>query len=295
MEWPTIPEPATAAAALTAGEVDWYEQAQADLVPQLRKNPDIRIGNANPDGFNGILRFNHLQPPFNNAGVRRAVLMMVDQSDYMAAITGGDPTAFNICRSMFPCRTPYGREMGVDAMQGDMDKARAILKTSGYNGEKAVIISPSDVPTIGPMGDVTYDLLKKLGMNAELVSTDWATLTNRRASREPVDKGGWSIFHTWAPSNVIGTPVEHFAMRGLGAKGWAGWFEDEKIEQLTREWTLATAQESRVALAGEIQARAFEMVPFVLCGQFRIRTAYRSYLSGIVEGSAAYMWNVRRV
>ena len=34
------------------------------------------------------------------------------------------------------------------------------------------------------MGEVTYDLLKKLGMNAELAATDWATLTNRRASRE---------------------------------------------------------------------------------------------------------------
>jgi peptide/nickel transport system substrate-binding protein len=294
MEWPTIPESATAAAALISGEVDWYEQAQADLVPQLRKHPDIRIGSANPGGFNGILRFNHLQPPFNNVAVRRAILMMANQPDYMASITGGDATAFNACRSMFPCGTPYGRELGADAMRSDMDKARAMLKSSGYNGEKVVIISPSDVPTIGPMGDVTYDLLKKLGMNAELVSTDWATLTNRRASREPVEKGGWSIFHTWAPSGIIGTPVEHFAMRGLGAKGWAGWFEDGKIEELTRDWTLAKAPEARVTLADQIQARALEMVPFVLCGQFQIRTAYRSYLSGVIEGSAAYMWNVRR-
>ena len=46
---------------------------------------------------------------------------------------------------------------------GNLDKARAMLKAAGYNNEKVVIISPADVPTIGPMGDVTYDLLKKLG------------------------------------------------------------------------------------------------------------------------------------
>jgi hypothetical protein len=37
-----------------------------------------------------------------------------------------------------------------------------------------------------------------------------------------------------------------------------------------------------------------DQVPFVLCGQFQIRTAYRAYLSGAIEGNAAYMWNVRR-
>ena len=294
MEWPTIPEPATAAAALMSGEVDWYEQVQPDLIPQLRKSRDIQIGSANPGGFNGILRFNHLHPPFNNLEIRRTVLMVVNQHDYMASITGNDATAYRECKAMFPCGTAYGQEIGKVAMQGSMEKARAMLKASGYNGEKVVIISPSDVPTIGPMGDITYDLLKQLGMNAELVAVDWATLTNRRASREPVEKGGWSLFHTWAASAVISTPVEHFAMRGLGQKAWAGWFEDDQIEQLTRKWVVAASPESRTALAAAIHARAMEQVPFVLCGQFQIRTAYRAYLSGIIEGNAAYMWNVRR-
>ena len=294
LEWPTIPEPATAAAALISGEVDWYEQVQPDLIPQLRKNSDIKIGSANPWGFNGILRFNHLQPPFNNLAVRRAVMMAVNQADYMASITGGDPAAYNGCKAMFPCGTPYGKEIGTETMQGSLEKARAMLKASGYDNEKAVILSPSDVPTIGPMGDVSFDLLKKIGMNIEVTAVDWATLTNRRSSREPVEKGGWSIFHTWAPSVIISTPVEHVAMRGLGGKGWAGWFEDEKIEQLTREWTTATSADQQAALAGQIHARAMEQVPFVLCGQFQIRTAYRKSLSGILEGAAAYMWNVKR-
>ena len=37
IEWHVIPDSATAAAALQAGEVDWYEQVQADLVPLLRR------------------------------------------------------------------------------------------------------------------------------------------------------------------------------------------------------------------------------------------------------------------
>ena len=294
VELQTIPDPATAAAALTAGEVDWYEQVQPDLVAQLKKNADITIGSANPGGFNGIMRFNHLHPPFNNAAIRRAVLMAVNQQDYMESITGNDPTALNLCKALFPCGTPYGQEIGKDVMGNNLDKARAMLKAAGYNTEKVVIINPADVPTIAPMGDVTFDLFKKLGMNVEMVAVDWATLTAKRAIKESVDKGGWSVFHTWSPSLIIGTPVEHFAMRGLGEKGWAGWYGDEKMEAMTKDWTVATAAAEQTRIANEIHARAFEMVPYILCGQFQIRTAYRKYLTGVVSGGAAYMWGVRR-
>jgi len=294
VEWRVIPDSATAAAALQAGEEDWYEQVQADLVPLLRRNPEVTIGSANPTGFNGILRFNHLHPPFNNVGIRRAVLMSVNQADYMAAITGGDTDAFRACKAVLPCGTPYGREIGAPSMPGDLDKARAALMASGYNGEKVVIISPIDFVTIGPMGDVTYDLLKKLGMNVELVATDWGTVTQRRASKEPVEKGGWSIVHTWAPSVIIGDPVQQFFARGLGASGWFGWFGDERIEELSRSWLLAQTVADRNAAADAFQARAFEMVPFIPIGQFQIRTAYRKYLTGQIEATGAYFWNIRR-
>ena len=74
VEWKIIPDAATAAAALQNGEVDWYEQVHADLLPVLRKHPDVVIGSANPTGFNAVLRFNHLHPPFNNVAIRRAVM-----------------------------------------------------------------------------------------------------------------------------------------------------------------------------------------------------------------------------
>jgi peptide/nickel transport system substrate-binding protein len=294
VELRAIPEPATAAAALLSGEVDWYEQVQPDLVPQLRRG-DVHIADANPTGFNGILRFNHLHPPFNNVKLRRAIMMAMNQADYMASITGNDPTAHRNCKALFPCGTPYGQEIGAPLMGADLAKARAMIKESGYNNEKIVILSPADVPTIGPMADVTYDLLKQLGVNAELAAVDWATLTQRRASKEPVEKGGWSLFHTWSPSQIIATPVEHFAMRGLGQTGWAGWYADDQMEQMTRDWITAASVEDQTRIANAIHARAFDQVPFVLCGQFQIRTAYRKYLTGLVRGGAAYMWNLRRV
>ena len=295
IEWKTIPDSATAAGALMADEVDWYEHVQPDLVGMLKKDPDVRFGLANPTGYNGVLRFNHLHPPFNNVLVRRAVMMAVNQHDYMVSVTGEDPTIFKLCKSYFPCGSRYGQEVGAQAMGESLDKARAMLKASGYKGEKVVLLNPTDLVTVGPLGDVTHDILKKIGMNVEMVASDWGTVVQRRASREPVEKGGWSIIHTWGPSTIRFTPAEHSQIRGLGATAWFGWYADEIIEQMTRDWLLAETEAGRDALANAIHARAFDQVPSTPLGLFQIRTAYLKTLTGVIEATGPYFWNVRRV
>ncbi|MSP02837.1 MAG: ABC transporter substrate-binding protein [Acetobacteraceae bacterium] len=295
IEWRIIPDSATAAAALQSGEVDWYEQVQPDLVALLRRHSGIQMGLHNPTGYNALLRFNHLHPPFNNVAVRRAVMMAVNQADYMAAVTANDASAFRMCKAVFPCGSRYGQEVGAEAMQGDLTKARAMLAASGYSGEKVVLLNPTDLTTVGPLGDVTHDILRKIGMNVEMVASDWGTVVQRRASREPVEKGGWSIIHTWAPSTIRYTPVEHSQIRGLGATAWFGWYKDDTMETLTRGFVEAATATERDAIVLEIHKRAFEMVPYVPLGTFQIRSAYRRSLTGMIEGTAPYFWNLRRV
>ena len=294
IEWKIIPDASTASVALQNGEIDWWEQVQADLVPLLRRNKDIAIGSANPSGYNGIIRFNHLHPPFNDVRIRRAVLAAVNQEDYLSSVTGGDPTAYRICKALFPCGTPFGTQAGAAAMRGDLAAGKRMLAEAGYAGQKVVVISPTDFPSVGPFGDVTYDLLKRLGMNVELAATDWGTVVQRRASRETVEKGGWSVFHTWWPSDSILNPVLSAILRGQGEKGWFGWFKDDKIEELTSEFVTAPDQAARLRITDAIQVEAFEQVPSVPLGQFQIRSAYRANLTGMLEATAPLFWNLRR-
>ena len=41
--WNFIPDPATASAALTQREIDWWENPTIDLVPQLRRDNDLTL------------------------------------------------------------------------------------------------------------------------------------------------------------------------------------------------------------------------------------------------------------
>jgi peptide/nickel transport system substrate-binding protein len=292
IEWKIVNDPSTASAALQKGEVDWWEQVQPDLLPLLRKNADLTVTNFNPVGFFGCMRFNHLHAPFNNVAIRRAVRLGMNQDDYMSAVTGNDPAIYRSCKALFPCGSPYGEELGTAQMTGDIPAARAALKAAGYAGEKVVILNPADVPTIGPFGQVTFDYLKKIGMNVELQEMDWNTLAQRRTKLESPDKGGWSIFHNWWLGTSIANPAITPIVRGLGAKGWAGSFADEKIEALTAQWMVAPTDAERIQLAREIQLLGLDAVPTVILGRFFILSAHRKGLHGLLGGTSPFPWNL---
>ncbi len=296
VEWNVIPDSATAAAALQSGEVDWWEFADADLAPMLARNRSIRVQPYDPTGFMGFLRFNALVPPFDNPRLRRLVLSAVDQAEYMPLITGGDDAAWKTWRSMFPQGFPFVTEAGASAMAArkDFDALRRELRDAGYAGERVVILSPSDLASVAPFGDVTAELLRKLGMAVDLQVTDWGTVVQRRTSREPVEQGGWSIFHTTWKSASIANPALNTNIRGQGEKGWFGWFSSPEIEAETAEWLDASTDTGQQRLFDQIQRTAFDQAPVVPLGQFVQKTAFRSDILGVLPGPAAFPWNIRR-
>jgi peptide/nickel transport system substrate-binding protein len=293
IEWNIIPDAATAAAALQNGEVDWWELPLPDLQPALARHPGIALQIADGSGRLAMMRMNQLHPPFDDLRVRRAVLMAVKQDDYMRTAFGDDTELWTTCPSLFPRHTPYYSDAGLSLMKADLTAARAALTESGYAGQRVVVISPTDYPTIGALGQVTADMLKKLGMNVDLQETDWGTVVQRRASMEPVEKGGWSIFHTTGSAPGYSSPAVSPLVRGLGRTGWFGWWSSPKAEAMTQDWLAATdpAEQRRIALA--INMLAMEEVATVPVGQFFLRTAFRRSITGIMPGLAPYPWTVR--
>ena len=245
VEWKIIPDAATASAALQSGEVDWYEQVQADLVPLLKRNAEIAFASSNPQGYIAGLRFNHLHPPFNDVRLRRAVLAAVNQEDYMRAVTGNDPSAWRSASrsSRVARRTAPRPDAGAERRPA---KPQAMIKEAGYNGQKAVVINPTDFATIGPLGDITYDMLKKIGINAELQATDWGSVVQRRDTKEPVEKGGWSVFHTWFTGGFIINPVVTAPFRGRAPMaGSVGTTTRRSSSSPRTGWTRKTPMDAR--------------------------------------------------
>src|SRR3546814_15961665 len=91
-------------------------------------------------------------------------------------------------------------------------------------------MQPTDIPVNSAFSLVTAEALRKAGFKVEMQAMDWATLTSRRASREPVDKGGWNMFHTWWIGADVIDPMA-IAFSGDPDNGWFCWPEDEELEK----------------------------------------------------------------
>jgi peptide/nickel transport system substrate-binding protein len=296
VEWIVLPDPTTAAAALQNGEADWWEQPVADLLPVLRRNRALKVERLDPLGNFSILRFNHLHPPFNDARMRQALLYAVNQADYLTAMMGNDPNLWRPCYGFFPCGTPYESDVGTEVLRGErnLERAKALIREAGYDGRRIVLLSPTDFATIHPQGLVTNDLLQRLGLNVDFVATDWGTVVQRRASKEPPERGGWNIFHTNFDAAAILNPAAHAPLRGNGGDAWFGWPTNQRYEDLRHQWFAASSEDEQKRLTVEMQRDAFTSVPYIPIGNYFLQAAYRNNLTGILPNYAPLFWNVRR-
>jgi len=293
--WNVIPDPATAAAAMQSGEADWWEQPVFDLLPMLARVPDLQSQVVEVTGNIGLLRMNQLFPPFDNPAIRRAMLTALNQSDYMTAVVGDNSKAARTDVGFFAPDTPMASNAGMAAITGPHDTRRAQeeLQKAGYAGERVVIMTPSDYPRIDAFCNVAADMMKKCGMNVDLQATDWGSVIRRRASRAPLDQGGWSVFITTFTGADMSSPAGNLALRGNGADGWFGWPVAPELERLRSQWLAASSLAEQQRIAAEIQVQAFKDVPFLPLGQFFQPTVQSRTLQGTLRGMPLF-WNIRR-
>jgi len=296
VEWLYVPDAMTKVAALASGEVDWWEDPPPDMWPIVAANPDITLAERDPLGGLGTLRFNHLQPPFDNVKMRQAVLAVADQADFMIAYAG-DQQNWKLCPSFFTCGTPMASNAGAEALTGkrDFDLAKRLVAEAGYKGEKIVVLDAVDTANPHAHALVAADLLKKLGLNVEIAASDWGNLVIRRASKKPIAEGGWNVFGTgWVGADML-DPALNQALRSNGEAAWFGWPSDDQIETLRTQWIKAGDSEARQEVAMAIQRRAFESVPYIPTGAWKTKTAFRKNLKDLVLGPAIFQWNVEKV
>lgn len=213
----------------------------------------------------------------------------------MRAAFGDDQAAWQVCRAMMPCGVQGVEEIGAAAMPGlDTEAARRAVAVSGYNGERTVVMAPMDIPQLGTFGVVTADLLRKIGMNVDFQPMDWGTQIQRTSNREPVERGGWSMFHTAGSRVSMANPALNMYMRGQGLKGWVGWYDKPEVEAIAQEWLDSPSEAPRRDLYDRLQRVLLADPPFLPLGQFGAYTALGRGISGILDGTGSYPWNVRR-
>ncbi|RVT91744.1 ABC transporter substrate-binding protein [Rhodovarius crocodyli] len=294
--WTTIPDPATAASAMISGEQDWWETLNPDLAPLIGRSRHLRTEITDKTGILLFIRPNHLQPPFNNPAIRRAVLGAIDQPYFMQALSS-DPSMYKTPYGFFCPDTPMASDAGMQALTGprDIEAAKRAIREAGYNGEKVTFLVGSNVYYVKSMCDVAADLFTRLGLNVDYVSTEWGTIMARREKQEPVDQGGWSCFvSAQSGADHLG-PVSNNQLQANGTApgSQAGWPTSPRLEELRTAWLGAPDTASQRAICEDVQRQAMQDVPYIPLGQFFQPSVIRNDITGVNTGFPTF-WNVRR-
>lgn len=295
-EFVSIPDHATKIGALQQGEIDYIERAPLDFIDSLRRDRRVVVTSGRGGGeVMGALTFNQTIPPFNDLRVRRAVQQAIEQADVVAS-TGLPPDMVQQhCYTFYMCGTPYATEAGTESLRShSMDRARALLRETGYNNEPIVVLHSRDSALIDPIALVAVDQMRRAGFNIDLVSTDWSSVAQRRTNRNPIGQGGWNVVPLVWTGFDMPDPIVNPALVYNCTNVYPGWWCDQRQVPLLRQFSEEPDMARRREIAAQLQTLAHDNVNVVLLGQFAGPAVYRSNLRGVLDVGFPVLWNIQR-
>lgn len=271
------------------------EIVPSDYAARLRSDRRVTIGaSQGADQIMVTIVLNHMQPPFDNPTIRRAAQAAINQTEIMAALGLPEDMYLKRCESLFMCNAPLSSTAGTEVYRNaGADRAKQLLKESGYDNEPIVFLHAASSAILNPVGLVVADQLRQAGFNVDFKTSDYATVAQRRFSREPVEKGGWSIVPLIANGIDMVNPLANMGISYNCIDGQFGWYCDPETTPLLEQMAAAKPEE-RQAIADKLQERFHGNVNFILGGQFAGPPVYRSELTGVMPFSFPLLWNIER-
>lgn len=77
------------------------------------------------------------------------------------------------------------------------------------------------------------------------------------------------------------------------SKASIGWPKNDKIEALRASF-LKAAEAEQAKIADDIQTEGYSDSIYVLTGQYKQLTAYRSNVEGLIDSPIPVFWNIRK-
>ena len=150
------------------------------------------------------------------------------------------------------------------------------------------------LPVLTNMAPVTKSLLEQGGFKVDMQSMDWQTLVTRRTKKEPADKGGWNVFHTFSVSADALNPISNSYFAANGDKAWFGWPTDPEMEALRDAWFEASDLSAQQKICRDMQEQFWQNPLYVPLGMYDQPTGFRSSLQDVRDGWPQF-YGVRRV
>lgn len=277
-----VTDASTRLAGIQSGEYDIANAISFDNAEQLSTNSDVK-NSIDHNGFNGIV-FNKKAGLFKNVVARQAVNAGLNEEAILTAAFSA-PDYYELEHGlMIKDQKEWYSEAGKEKYNlNDPDKAKALLKEAGYNGEEIVILSTRDYEDHYNAAVVVQQQLESIGMKVKLDIYDWATVLQKRA-----DEKAYDIFVTGFPTEPIPNKYVFLA----SSNEWPGWTNDPIIDDLLNKINTSSSQEEAKQHFDALQEEFYEYLPMVKFGNKTTITTLRSNVEGMDFLQGIILWNV---
>lgn len=280
-----IPDNTVRFAALRSGDVDIIERAPYEWLKQVMEGKIKGITNSAVarSGFRHIV-LNMAESPFNNKKLRQAVAYAIDKMEILhAAYFGfGEPAD-----QVYPEGYVWYFEE-VRAPRRDLEKAKALLKESGYKGEpiKLSMRQGDDQQTEGL---TLQSQLKEIGMNIVLENLEYGAYTAQQRA------GGFAIRFSGGgfeldPSATYGSEFmcePDPRKRAANASGYC----DKEMDALLKQAEIEMNAEKRRELFRRVVSKINDDLPVIPIGYAPRFFVSRDYVKGFTTDSRAHFRN----
>lgn len=272
-----VSDAAVRIAGVEAGDYHFADFVPVDEYDRLKDISGLVAKASQPRGWFAVV-FNKKEGPMSNKLIRQAFLTALDMEPIMQA-GYGHPDFWRLDPSiMFKEQIWWSNAGGENYNQKNPDKAKALLEQAGYDGE----------PIRWMTGPLEYNFslaaknqLEKVGFNIELERMEWATLTERRSNPEL-----WDAFSTGFTFRA--DPTMMVFLRPT----FAGWWENETVQDLLAEMAVEINFDRRYALWEQIQEIFYDDVPVVKIGDYSNLRLMRDNVKNFANMNEIFFWNV---
>lgn len=170
-----IPSNSVRAAELKTGQIHIMDLPNYEELNNLKENKNIKL--IKQEGLNiAYLAFNMGKEPFNNPLVRKAIYMAINKKGIVDSVYSGYGI---VAKNPFPNIMWGYNDKIVDYMY-DPAMAKKLIEEAGFkNGFKTTLWTMSTTRPYLPNGRKVAEIiqadLKKIGIDVDIVSYDWAT------------------------------------------------------------------------------------------------------------------------
>jgi peptide/nickel transport system substrate-binding protein len=252
-----IPEVATQVAELKTGGVDLIRNVSADLIPELKANPQTYVSST------PILRVHYVeldmrQAPFDKKLVRQAANYAIDKQAIIQKLMGGlgQQTATVVQPRAF------GFDAEVKPYPFDPKKAKALLAQAGYPNGVDITLHSAFVE-FRPVFEAIAQMLTDVGLRANPRMWDPGPAWNKFFQAE--GKASHGTYGSWGNYSVFDADAVLHPLFHTEVGGWIGkWYTRvEGLDKLIDEGRSTTNQAQRKRTYAQIQRLIAEEAPAI--------------------------------